>query len=471
LTYFSISITIIPYRIGGFETMINKWLAEKLKNDVGVSVASVLLPDSHKVDMTKWAVVACDQYTSEPGYWEEVRSFVGDSPSTLSLIFPEAYLETDDEAGKENCIRAIGARMEEYLQSDLFVELKDTVILVERHFPGGRTRCGLVLAVDLERYDYSAGSRSLTRATEGTIMERIPPRIRIRENASLELPHIMLLIDDREETVIEPLFAQKDRFSKVYDFELMKNGGSVKGWAVSEETSIEVLYNALAKLADPGHFMEKYNLTDGQDTLLFAVGDGNHSLATAKACWEKIKNSLTPEERKNHPARFALVEVVNLHDKGLIFEPIHRLLFNADADRFIKGFLRHYNDLRCQAYTTLHKPEKPVSGSHVIGYISESQEGWLVVEKPAGNLDVSTLQGYIDIFLKENPDTAVDYVHGSEVVERIGRKKGNMGFFLSPMDKNELFRTVILEGALPRKTFSMGEAHEKRFYLEARRIR
>jgi hypothetical protein len=421
--------------------------------------------------MTKWSVVACDQYTSEPGYWEGVTAFVGDSPSTLRLIFPEAYLETDDEESKEKRIKAIGAKMEEYLQGDLFDELKDTVILAERHFPGGRTRCGLVLAIDLERYDYSAGSKSLIRATEGTIIERIPPRIRIRENAPLELPHVMLLIDDRDETVIEPLFDQRNRFLKVYDFELMKNGGSIKGWAVSEEATIEIMCNALAKLADPRHFMEKYNLTDRQDALLFAVGDGNHSLATAKACWERIKGSLSPGERENHPARFALVEVVNLHDRGLIFEPIHRLLFNVDAGMFIQGFCRHYNDLGCRAYATLHKPEGLLSNSHVISYVSGDAEGYLVVEDPVGSLDVCTLQGYIDIFVGENPATTVDYVHGDDVVERIGRKKGNMGFFLSPMDKNQLFKTIITEGALPRKTFSMGEAHEKRFYLEARKIR
>jgi len=451
--------------------MINRWLAEKLKNDVGVSVASVLLPNSGKVDMTKWSVVACDQYTSEPGYWEDVSAFVGDSPSTLRLIFPEAFLETEDEESKEKRIKAIGEKMKKYLEAGLFEELKDTVILTERRFPSGRTRRGLILAVDLERYDYSAGSRSLIRATEGTILERLPPRIRIRENAPLELPHVMLLIDDRDETVIEPLFAQRERFPMVYDFDLMKNGGSVRGWAVSDEASVEMMYNALARLADREHFREKYNLSGNRDPLLFAVGDGNHSLATAKACWEKIKGSLAPAKRENHPARFALAEVVNLHDRDLVFEPIHRLLFNADAGKFTDGFCSYYNSMGCRAYQSLHKPADPPHGSHVIGYVSEDREGWLVVENPAGNLDVSTLQGYIDIFVKENPGTAVDYVHGSDVVERIGRRKGNIGFFLSPMDKNELFRTVILEGALPRKTFSMGEAHEKRFYLEARKIR
>ena len=450
--------------------MINKQLAEKMKNDVGISVASVLLPKSQRVDMTKWSVVACDQYTSEPGYWEEVRDFVGDSPSTLGLIFPEAYLETDDENSKAKRIEDISARMREYLQDDLFEELKDTVILVERRFPSGRTRCGLILAVDLERYDYSAGSKSLIRATEGTILDRLPPRIRIRENAPLELPHVMLLVDDRDETVIKPLFSQRQSFTKVYDFKLMKNGGSIKGWAINDEASIEGIYESLVKLSEPQHFTEKYSLSETQDPYLFAAGDGNHSLATAKACWEKIKNTLTPEERENHPARFALVEVVNLHDKGLIFEPIHRLLFNVDAEMFIQAFCRHYNDLGCKAYVTPHKPD-PISGSHVIGYVSEASTGYLMVEKPVGNLDVSTLQGFIDIFIKENPSTTVDYVHGDDVVERIGREKGSMGFFLSPMDKNDLFKTVILDGALPRKTFSMGEAHEKRFYLEARRIR
>lgn len=450
--------------------MINKQLAENLKNDVGISAASVLLPRSDRVDMTKWSVVACDQYTSEQNYWKEVEAFVGDAPSTLRLIFPEAYLETEDENSKAERIKAIHGKMEQYLQDGLFEEWKDTVILTERRFPGGKTRCGLILAVDLERYDYTAGSKSLIRATEGTILERIPPRLRIRKNAPLELPHVMLLIDDREQTVIEPLFAQRNRFPKVYDFDLMKNGGSIKGWAIQEESCMEGIYQALLRLAEPAHFMGKYGLTEPQAPLLFAVGDGNHSLATAKACWEKIKGSLAPEERQNHPARFALAEVVNLHDRGLIFEPIHRLLFHVDKDRFIQAFCRHYNELGCRAYAASEKPD-PVSGSHAIGYVSEDAKGYLVVERPVGNLDVSTLQSFIDRYIQENPATTVDYVHGSEVVERIGRMKGNMGFFLSPMDKNELFKTVILDGALPRKTFSMGEANEKRFYLEARKIR
>lgn len=450
--------------------MISKRLAEKLKVDVGVSAASVLLPKSHKIDMTKWSVVACDQYTSEPSYWEDVKDFVGDDPSTLNLIFPEAYLETGDESSKAERIKAISGKMEQYLQDDLFDELKDTVILVERQFSGGKTRHGLILAVDLERYDYTAGSKSLIRATEGTILDRLPPRIRIRENAPLELPHVMLLIDDREGTVIEPLFAQRDSFRKVYDFKLMKNGGSVRGWAIQEEACIEGLYEALYRLAEPQYFMEKYGLSKAQEAFLFAAGDGNHSLATAKACWEKLKQTLTPEEKESHPARFALAEVVNLHDKGLVFEPIHRLLFKVDAERFIQGFCRYYNDLGCRSYAAQDKPAA-LPDSHVIGYVSEGSSGWLVVEKPAGNLDVSTLQGYIDLYIKENPETTVDYVHGDDVVERIGRRTGNMGFFLSPMDKNALFKTVILDGALPRKTFSLGEANEKRFYLEARRIR
>lgn len=450
--------------------MISKQLSEKLKNDVGVSVASVLLPKSDKVNMTKWSVVACDQYTSEPAYWKDVEEFVGDDPSTLRLIFPEAYLETGDEESKESRIKAINAKMSEYLENNLFDELNNTVILVERSFPSGRTRRGLVLAVDLERYDYSAGSKSLIRATEGTIVERIPPRIRIRENAPLELPHIMLLIDDREGTVIEPLFDRRHHFPKVYDFDLMKNSGHVTGWAISDEASIKAMYESLAKLSDPGSFKEKYGLSEAGDAFLFAVGDGNHSLATAKACWEKLKSSLAPEDRENHPARFALVEVVNLHDSGLVFEPIHRLIFNVDAEKFINGFCEYYNRLGFRAYTVSQNPEH-VDGAHVIGYVSDAAEGWLVVENPPGNLDVSTLQAYIDAYLEENPQTTVDYVHGDDVVKNIGRKKGNMGFFLSPMDKNDLFRTVILEGALPRKTFSMGEAHEKRFYLEARRIK
>ncbi|NLM74950.1 MAG: DUF1015 domain-containing protein [Clostridiaceae bacterium] len=444
--------------------MISNTFNETLKK-IGINISSVLLPRKN-INMQKWAVVACDQYTSEPEYWKEVEDFVGESPSTLRLIFPEAYLETENDEEKRKRITNINNYMNTYLENDILQELRDTVILIERTFQNGARRYGIVLAVDLEKYDYSKGSQSLIRATEGTIIDRLPPRIKIRENAALELPHIMLLIDDREKTVIEPLAKKADSYKQLYSFELMKNSGSIKGWEISEEEEIGNIATSLLKLSDPENFRNRYNVDDNYDVLLFAVGDGNHSLATAKACWENIKKTLAPHELETHPARFALVEIVNLHDEGLVFEPIHRVVFNVDEKNLLDEFLAFYKEKG--AGITAHKTE---TRGHTIKFVSSSKTGYLVVENPEVNLDVGTLQNFLDYYIAKNPDTGIDYVHGENVVERLGKQPGNMGFFLSPMNKNELFRTVILDGALPRKTFSMGEAQDKRFYIEARKIR
>lgn len=449
--------------------MISKELAEKLKKDIGILIPSILVPRKN-VDMSKWSVVACDQYTSEHNYWSGISQDIGESPSTLRLIYPEAYLDIEDGAKKADRISAIHIHMKSYLEDDIFEELTDTVILVERKFSSGKTRCGLMLALDLERYDYSTGSQSLIRATEGTILNRLPPRIKIRENALLELPHIMVLIDDRDRTVIEPLLKQTEQFAKAYNFSLMKGSGSIRGWKIEQEQYIESIYRSLSNLSDPVNFKKKYGIPDNDKVLLFAMGDGNHSLATAKACWDNLKKTLTSEEIETNPARYALVEIINLHDEGLEFEPINRLLFNVDSSNFLKTFCEFFNKKGCCARTSrVNPPELP--GSHVIRYISSKSTGYLVVDSPVSNLDVATLQSFIDLYIKENPAATVDYVHGEDVTKKIGSMEGNMGFFLSPMNKNELFKTVLKDGALPRKTFSMGEAAEKRFYLEARKIR
>ncbi|MCX7774152.1 MAG: DUF1015 domain-containing protein [Clostridia bacterium] len=448
---------------------MNEVLKEKMCQTLGIDISSVLLPKS-TINMQKWAVVACDQYTSEPEYWKSVDTFVGEEPSTLRLIFPEAYLELEDETQKTARIEAINASMKNYLAQDIFVEQKDTVLLVERTFSSGKKRHGLMLSVDLERYDYSKGSQSLIRATEGTIIERLPPRIRIRENAPLELPHIMILIDDRSKAVVELFIEKKSELASAYDFELMQESGHIKAWKLKDEKDIEALTEALLSLADPEGFKNRYEVDDRFGVLLFAVGDGNHSLATAKACWENLKKKLSADELEKHPARYALVEIVNVHDEGLEFEPIHRVLFNVDPMHLSQSFCAFYRDKNCKASVT-HGAEKPQTNGHAIRFKTENDCGYLVVENPAYNLEVATLQSFLDSYLKNNKQVNVDYVHGEDVTERLGSQPGNMGFFLSPMDKNELFRTVILDGALPRKTFSMGEASEKRFYLESRKIR
>ncbi len=449
--------------------MIKAAIREVLENQLGINISSLLLPKKN-INMQRWAVVACDQYTSEPEYWNEVDRFVGEKPSTLRLIFPEAYLECESEAQKTARINNINENMNQYLKSDLFDELTDTLILVERKFENGYMRHGLVFAVDLERYDFTKGSQSLIRATEGTIIDRLPPRIRVREHAMLELPHIMLLIDDKDKTVIEPLVQKASALSPAYSFDLMKQSGSIKGWKVADEKDIEDMTLSLLKLSDGDHFRTRYGVNDKLGVLLFAVGDGNHSLATAKACWENLKKTLSSQELSNHPARYALVEVVNVHDQGLVFEPIHRVLFNVDHKHLLDAFCSYYSEKGCKA-SVIYGTEKPERPGHVIQFNTSEGWGYLVVECPAYNLDVATLQNFLDEYLKNNTGVTIDYVHGTDVTERLGKQPGNMGFFLSPMDKNELFKTVILDGALPRKTFSMGEASEKRFYLEARKIR
>ena len=450
--------------------MLKPALFETMKNKLGLNISSVLLPGQN-IDMQRWSVIACDQYTSEPGYWEDVDNFVGNSPSALRLIFPEVYLESETEDQKAIRIKNINDNMTLYLNDNVLYEHKDAVFLVERVFSNGNTRHGLIMSVDLERYDFNKGSQSLIRATEGTIIERLPPRIRIRENAQLELPHIMLLIDDAEKTVIEPLVSKASSFSQVYSFELMKQSGSIKGWKINDENVIEDLAAALLKLADKEDFKTRYGLKDdNQDVLLFAVGDGNHSLATAKACWENLKKTLTSEELQDHPARYALVEIVNVHDNGLVFEPIHRVVFNVEHEHLLDSFVSYYKDRGCNVRIEKGS-EKPESSGHAIKYVSSEGYGYLIVECPLYNIDVGTLQNFLDDYLKKNPQANIDYIHGEEITDKLGKQPGNIGFFLSKMDKNELFKTVILDGTLPRKTFSMGEASEKRFYLEARKIR
>lgn len=449
--------------------MIKKSLIEKMKNNLGIDISSVVLPGKD-IDLQRWAVVACDQYTSEPEYWNDVANFVGENPSTLKLIFPEAFLENETDEEKTVRINNINDSMTSYLHSNILYEHTYTIILIERTFNSGLQRHGLIMAIDLERYNFSKGSQSLIRATEGTIIDRLPPRILIRENAQLELPHIMVLIDDTEKTVIEPLVENSDSLTQVYSFDLMKQSGSIKGWKISEESLIENISNALTKLADKENFKSRYNVNDDYGVLLFAVGDGNHSLATAKSCWDKLKKTLNENELKNHPARYALVEIVNVHDSGLIFEPIHRVVFNVNPKHLLDSFITYYKSQNCNVLI-LYGTEKPSTSGHAIKFVTQDGNGYIVIECPLYNLDVGTLQNFLDDYLKNNHQAGIDYVHGEDITEKLGKQPGNIGFFLSNMNKTDLFKTVILDGALPRKTFSMGEASEKRFYLEARKIK
>lgn len=418
----------------------------------GFGPADILLPQN--CDLTKWSVVACDQYTSQNDYWERVAQTVGDAPSTLKLILPESQLE---DGHFEEHVADINRTMDAYLDQGLFRTLPNALIYVERWLDNKKLRRGLVGVVDLECYDYNAGSSSLIRATEGTVITRLPPRVAVRRNASLELPHIMVLVDDPDKQLIEHLTYETDRMEEVYDFDLMERGGHITGYLVPEDLQVDVC-EILNTLARPHDFARKYD-AKGKPVLLFAIGDGNHSLAAAKAAYEEKKQHTPQEQWADLPARYALVELVNLHDESLEFEPIHRVCFDVDADELMKDFLA--------AYPGAHYGE---GEGHTITYVFDTEVGKITIPKPTAQLPVGTLQDFLDQWMQTHSGR-IDYVHGDDVTWELGRKPGNIGFLLPAMGKDELFKTVIFDGALPRKTFSMGEAHDKRFYLEARKIK
>ena len=435
----------------------------------GVAAPEILLP---KADLPreKWAVVACDQYTSEPEYWQEAARIVGDAPSTLQLIYPEVYL---GEAEPEKRIESIRTTMAQYLRDGVLVE-SDGMVYVER-VAAGRTRKGLVLCVDLEQYDYNKGSTSLIRATEGTILERLPPRIKIRKGAPLELPHIMVLIDDPDNTVMGPMTEGKASLEKVYDFDLMMNAGHLTGYRIADRAMETSVIKALEALADPSAFAKKYELEPGTPVLLYAMGDGNHSLATAKAIWEQTKQEATDKEAVMQSAtRYALIELVNLHDEALEFEPIHRVLFEIGSDQDLLAQVLEKLSGKLREVASVSEMESEVRKStpeaQRFGVIREQGYGVVEIGKAPSNLPVGSLQSVLDPFMKAKHAREIDYVHGTEAVDKLGKKRGNMGFFLPPMNKHDLFKTVIVDGALPRKTFSMGEAEEKRFYMECRKL-
>lgn len=413
--------------------------------------ANILLPKKG-TDMTKWSVVACDQYTSEPDYWKEVEEIVGDAPSTLRLTLPEIFLEEDNV---EERITKINRTMKDYMDEGLFEEYPDSLIYLERTQKDGRVREGLMGIVDLEDYSYEKGSQTLIRATEKTVIERIPPRLKVRENALLELPHIMILIDDDKKDIIESLKNKVTSEEVVYDFDLMENGGHIKGYKLSDEVADDTL-SKIERLADKTTFEEKYNVTD-KGVLLFAMGDGNHSLATAKANYENLKKTKSEEEYLNNPARYALVELVNLHSDALEFEPIHRVIFDTDVDNLINELYKYY-DINEEG------------NGEYFELVTKDMDKKLYISNPKSNIAVGSIQMFLDEYLKDHRGK-IDYIHGDDTTREMGSKEGNVGILFNVMKKEELFKTVILDGALPRKTFSMGHSYDKRFYLEARKIK
>ncbi|KAH7817777.1 putative DUF1015 family protein [Monocercomonoides exilis] len=450
-------------------------MAEK----VFMQVPKLLLP---KPEFRKhWPVVACDQFTSEPQYWEAVKKEVGSDPSMLHLILPELYLESPEEEGM---IQDIIKSMQEYMDKGIFEELQ-TCVYLERRTRKTPCRRGVIMALDLEAYDFHSDSHpSPIRPTEMTVVERIPPRLRVRSKALIESPHILVLVDDPERKIIEPLTEEKEKMEKLYDQELMLGAGHICGYRIPPE-SVDRIVQQLNKLFDPKVFEEKYKVAPGTPTLLYAVGDGNHSLATAKQSWENIKSACPPEKldelMKTHPARFCMIELSNIYDEGIEFEPIHRVLFGV-KERLIDALQKKFGaeavlTTQCESLAKLkeaveHPPSTIPKDKHSFGLIEG--EKFYLVSIPAGNqtLPVGAIQTFLDSPEYKPQYSKIDYIHGDDVVISLIRQdiEHNIGIILPVMSKDSLFPTVIKNARLPRKTFSMGEADEKRFYFECRKI-
>lgn len=404
-----------------------------------VKIPKILLP-SKDIDPTKWAVIACDQFTSQPDYWERLDDLVGDAKSTLKLIYPEAYLERDD---KEARTQAINDTMQEYLAQGVFSEVEDFV-LVDRQIADGRHRIGLMISVDLDDYEYTPFNTALIKATEKTVVERLPARIAVRKGASIELPHIMLLMDD-DKDILGQLYANRDSMDKLYDFTLNMGGGRLVGYRVKDSEKVR---SRLEELASGEVSKSKYGV---EQSIMFVVGDGNHSLATAKECWENIKKTLTPEQTLTHPARYALCELVNLHDSSLEFSPIHRVMFNVGEE-----FISYLQDRLVGDDTTIANYKDKQYLLHINSSPSDA---------------IADIQQAIDDYLATHSKAYVDYVHGEEYTLDVARSNDAVAIFMPTISKQSLFGYVARRGVLPRKSFSMGHAEDKRYYMEAKLIK
>jgi len=398
-----------------------------------IKAPHILLPKKG-IDMTAWAVIACDQFTSQIEYWNDVEKLVGDKPSTLRMMFPEAYLGKVDEGA---FINKVNHTIQDFLDNGILVDQGECFILVERKTSIVEKRLGLMIAIDLEDYTYEKRIKSLIRASEATIVERIPPRLRIRENAPVELPHILFLFDDKKREIIEKLWEKRVDFEKVYDFELNQNGGHLKGYKITETEPIIKQFEALLK--------------ENNNGLLFIVGDGNHSLATAKAHWDKIKVNLNEKERANHPARYALVEALNIYDEGLIFEPIHRVIFNVE-ESFVPGL------------------KNALDGEYE-SYIFASNKKEKLMMPKVGPEAYEKVQSYVDAYLSEHKQASVDYIHDEDQTLEVAKNSPNSVAIIMPaLTKGDIFDYIAKDKVLPRKAFSMGHATEKRYYLESKKI-
>lgn len=404
--------------------------------------ADILLPEN--TDMNAWSVVACDQFTSEPDYWAEVYKIVGDKPSTLRMILPEAELSVKDPEVESD---RIFSTMESYLRGGVFKELSDSYVFVERKLNSGVTRRGIIGMIDLETYDWKEGTATPIRATEHTVEDRLPPRVKVREKASLEMPHIMIFIDDPDNFVMDAV----EKGEKLYDFELMQNGGHICGWKIEDNAKLD---GAFRKLCDDDELINKYG--SSLNPIIFAVGDGNHSIAAAKKLWNSVKESLSDAERLSHPARYALTEIVNIHDEAISFEPIHRVLFGTNNDKFLEEAEQYFEDC--------------IGEGREVCFISGSEKKVLNI----GKLTIGQLIEKCDLFCSDfmaKYGGTVDYIHGDAECVSMASADGCAGILLPKMEKSELFTSVYSSGPFPKKSFSIGHGPDKRYYLECRAIK
>lgn len=410
----------------------------------------ILIPDC---DMEKWSVVACDQHTSEPEYWKRVGERVGDSPSTLRLMLPE---HTYKCPGLEKLVSDTKSAMADYKERGIFSEYKDSFVYVERTLYNGKRRCGIVGALDLECYDFRQETKPLVRATEGTVVEKLPVRVELRSGALYELPHVLMLADDPEDKLLGPLKSEKEKLDRIYDFELMEKGGHISGYRVSGSEA-EALRDRIAEYGSKEAFSERYGFED-EAPMVFVVGDGNHSLASAKVWWDRIKPTLTEQERETHPARFALVEIVNICESSLEFQPINRVVFDVEPETVLKDFVEYFPGAQLDE-----------GCGHEIGYVYNGNAGIVSIPDSYCALAVGALSKFLDEYVPK-VGGRIDYVHGDDVVVRLAHEPHRIGFVLPAIEKSSFFPSIIKDGVLPRKTFSMGSANDKRYYLECRKI-
>ncbi len=422
--------------------------------ELGFMIPEILIP-APGVDLSKWAVVACDQFTSQPEYWREVEKIVGTSASALHIMLPEIYLGQD---GLKERIAGMKETMSRYLDDGVLVAAPPGIMLVLRHI-GKKVRKGIMLAIDLEAYDYDIEKKPMIRATEETVLSRIPPRVMIRKGAAVEMPHIMLLMDDPGDEAIGGLYIQRNSLRKVYGFDLMMGGGRIEGYLASGQKYVDEAVSAISRLRR-------------RDNMLFCVGDGNHSLATAKTIWDEAKQHLSEAERADHPLRFALCEVINLRDKAVEFKPIHRLITGvnpAACAQFVSERLMERGRNPKLVFTRWNASTQPeAEGSFTIPFLYRDGAGRISIQNPVHPLAVGEVQDIFEEFLEKNPQASIDYIHGDEAFTELARGYDSIGFYFDALKKSEFFDLVVKCGVLPKKTFSLGEAEEKRYYMECR---